>query len=205
MGKVVETILKMLQSGAEGTVTIMDTLLVGHWASPRPYFRMKYEPIRFKKDWAEAYRRQQSYYSLLNKLKREGLIKKTESGGKTLWSITRKGREHLGKIWLRESRSKKEESREPFLPNKKYRLKVSKELVIVAFDVPEYARKRRHWLRRCLISFGFKKLQKSIWAGQCGLPRDFIDDLKKLDMLPWVHILAVTKRGTTARILSSER
>lgn len=204
MGRAVETILKALQTGAEATVTIMDTLLVGHMASPRPYYRMKYEPIRFKKDWAEAYKRQQSFYSLLNKLKREGLIKKTESGGKTLWSITRRGREHLGKIWLRESRSKKENSREPPLPNKKYRTRASKELVIVAFDVPEYARKRRHWLRGCLVSFGFKKLQKSVWAGQCGLPKEFIGDLKKLEMLPWVHILAVTKRGTTADIISSD-
>lgn len=53
MRNAVETILRTLQVGAEGTVTLIDSLLVGHAASPRPYYRMKYESISFKHDWAE--------------------------------------------------------------------------------------------------------------------------------------------------------
>ncbi len=202
MGKAVETILKVLQNGAEATVTIMDTLLVGHAASPRPYYRMKYEPTRFKGDWAELYRRRQAFYSLLNQLKREGLIKKTQLREKTFWSITRRGREHFTKIWLRNSRRDKTVKSEPPLPKKKYNVRPIKSLVIVSFDVPEYARKRRNWLRAYLVSFGLKKLQKSVWVGKCGIPEEFIRDLKDLEMLAWVQIFSVTRRGTMTNVVS---
>jgi len=205
MGKVVEGVLKILQAGAEGTVTLMDAVLVGSAASPRPYYRMKYEPIRFKTNWAESYRRRQSFYSLLNKLKREGLVKKTRLGGETSWGITRKGREHLIRIWMRGSRTKKEILREPLVSRKKYTTKPSKELIVVSFDVPEYARRRRRWLRACLISFGFSRLHKSVWMGNYGLPKEFIDDLKDLKMLPWIHMFVAARHGTIVEDVSQER
>lgn len=199
MGKVVESVLKILQAGAEGTITLMDAMLVGHAASPRPYYRMKYEPIRFKKDWTELYRRRQSFYSLLNQLKREGLIRKADSKKGTLWSLTRQGRERLTAIWLRNFRKSSKARSEPPLPKNKYKAIPIKTLTIVAFDVPEYARKRRNWLRAYLISFGFKKLQQSVWAGNCGVPEEFLLDLKSLNMLQWVHVFQVTKQGTVTK------
>lgn len=196
MGKAVETILKVLQAGTEATVNLMDALMVGHLTGNRPG-RMIADPIHFKKDWAETYRHRQTFYTVLNRLKREGLVRKSQSGRGSLWNITKKGKQHLTKIWLRKSRLRKETRHEPQLPDKKkYSPKPSKNLVIVSFDIPEYAKRRRHWLRVCLISFGFKKLQKSVWVGNCGVPREFIEDLKKLEMLPWVHVFAATKQGT---------
>ncbi len=204
MGKAVETVLKALQTGAEATVTIMDALLVGHAASPRPYYRMKGEPIRFKNDWAESYRRRQVFYSLLNQLKRDGLIKKRQTRERTLWSLTRTGREHLTKIWLRNSRREKAAKNEPALPKKKYKARPARGFVIVAFDVPEYARRRRDWLRAYLVSFGFKKLQKSVWIGNHGIPEEFMRDLRDLKMFPWVHIFSVIQSGTVRDAVAEE-
>jgi len=93
---------------------------------------------------------------------------------------------------------------------KKIRIKIgtkkpSKELIVVSFDVPEYARRRRRWLRACLISFGFSRLHKSVWMGNYGLPKEFIDDLKDLKMLPWIHMFVAARHGTIVEDVSQER
>ena len=198
MGKAVEIILKTLQSGAEMTATLIDAVLVGPAAVPRPSYRMKYEAIRFKRAWAELYRRRQSFYSLLNQLKREGLIKKKQPGRSFPWRITSRGRERLTKILI--CRFRNASRREIVLPKKKYVAKTQKSFVIVAFDVPERERKLRDWLRSHLVSFGFTRLQKSVWAGNHGIPEEFAYDLKDLGMLPYVQIFAITKRGTIQEV-----
>lgn len=200
MGKAVETILKILQTGAEATATLMDALLVGHAAMrPRPG-RMKYEPISFKHDWAELYKRRQSFYSLLNQLKRDGLVKKKSSAKGAIWHITPHGISHFTKVQLRKSRNTKEGQTELSLPKKKYKVAKAKGLMIVAFDIPESERKRRDWLRSYLVSFGFSQLQKSVWTGQNGIPEEFVKDLRELNMLSWVHIFSVAERGTLTEL-----
>ena len=44
---------------------------------------------------------------------------------------------------------------------------------MVIFDVPEERRVTRDHLRRLLVSYGFKKLQASVWASPYAVPKEF--------------------------------
>ena len=73
---------------------------------------------------------------------------------------------------------------------------MSDEVIIVSFDVPERRRHWRDWLRFQLASLGLQKLQLSVWIGKVKLPEEFLEDLKKFQLLTYVHILSVGKKGT---------
>ena len=68
--------------------------------------------------------------------------------------------------------------------------------MIVIFDIPERERRKRNQLRRELVYLGFKKLQQSVWIGQTQIPEEFIKELKEKDILPYIHIFSVEKKGT---------
>ena len=98
----------------------------------------------------------------LHRLKKRGLL---QLDGKT-WRIARKGKEHLSKIFPRRSWD---------------RLAGPKRVVIV-FDIPERAKKKRDWLRTELRVLGFSMLQQSVWFGPAPLPREFIEALDLLGL-----------------------
>lgn len=196
MSRVVERTLEKLQEGAEVTRDLIDLVLAGKTGYVEALRRSsRFGPRRFKNDWAELYRKRQSYYSLLNQLKRDRLIQKRQNGKSAAWSITSRGTRHLINIRERLRRRGK-------FPHQKYSQNTQKELVIVSFDVPERERKKRNWLRQNLLALDFERIQKSVWLGTHGVPRDFFEDLKTMKLLPHVHIVAVTRRGTIA---SAER
>lgn len=151
-----------------------------------------------------VYRHRQSLYSLLNQLKRDGLVRKKQPGRNTIWNITPRGRIHLVKIGMRRSRRRGGEQL-VFPSKKKYIPKPAKDFIIVAFDITETERKRRDWLRSCLVGFGFSQLQKSVWVGNWGIPEEFLRDLKDLKMFPCVHIFSVSKRGTITEIAQKSK
>jgi len=124
-------------------------------------------------------RRAKSYRTILWRLKRDGLIVKSQAG----WSITALG-------------LKKRQGIKAKLSSKKYFKEGSKLLKIVIFDIPEKERAKRRWLRGVLGELGFTLLQKSVWAGKMNLPREFMDDLRDLKLLNYVDIFAVTKSGS---------
>ena len=62
--------------------------------------------------------------------------------------------------------------------------------------IAEADRKKRHWLRSELISFGYIALQKSVWIGNCPLPDYFIHHIDDLNISKEVHIFTVSKSGT---------
>jgi len=57
--------------------------------------------------------------------------------------------------------------------------------LIVIFDVPEFERKKRDWLRIELRSEGFIILQKSAWFGP-PIPYEFANRLRDLGILPYM-------------------
>jgi len=65
--------------------------------------------------------------------------------------------------------------------------------MIIAFDIPEEKRKNRYWLRVELVSLGFKMLQKSVWLGPAPLPKELLDHLKNIDILPYLKFFEVKK------------
>ena len=191
---ITEKILEILQSRAENTVDLIDMFTSGYSASYKKARRsMLYGAPAFKTDWADWYRRRQIFHSLLNKLKREEFIIQKEKRRNSPWSITPSGMR-----WLIQMKKKSREW--SALPRSKYQNIRRGQLVIIAFDVPERERRKRTWLRIALISLGFTKLQQSVWAGNVKLPQKFIDDMKQVAVLPYVHIFSVVRGGTLQKI-----
>ena len=192
MGKAIETILEILQRQAESTVELADIMFTDRSTSYRKARRSLLKaPPQFKTEWADWYRKRQTFYSLLNQLKREGLVKKEKRGNSSLWKITKRGI-----LRLTEARDKGKRETLPMLSRKKYEAEKNNELAIVAFDIPERERKKRDWLRVHLAGLGFSSLQKSVWMGKVGIPEAFIKDLRDYEMIPYVQIFSVNKQGT---------
>ena len=104
----------------------------------------------------------------LSKLKQQGLL--INSGG--LWRVTAAGREYWeNKILKRKHRKK---------------LADRPKNMIIAFDIPEKYKERRHWLRVELKSLGFVLLQKSVWFGPAPLPQEFTDSLRETRILQYL-------------------
>jgi CRISPR-associated endonuclease Cas2 len=119
------------------------------------------------------------------KLKKEGLIRQAKNNN--AFVITQKGRNKLlalrGKI-------------AQFLPNTKYQVEKSDKLIVVIFDIPETEQNKRYWLRKKLQYLGFRMVQKSVWIGRVKIPEKFLEDLSKIDLLNYVEIFTITKRGS---------
>lgn len=175
MAKIIEKILESLRDKAEISVHLIDLI-----TSQRHelYRKAKRGPKQFRKNWAQWYKERQQIYSLLNKLKREGFITKSNHQRNSPWTITKRGREKLVKF------------------RKESTVVEGKDVVMITYDIPERERRKRDLLRRELLSMGFKKLQQSVWVGKILIPPDFITDLKKERLLPCTHIFSIGKSGT---------
>ena len=150
--------------------------------SPESYSKIDYEKLERRR-----------FNSLFSKLHSEGFIKKSRSKNtnQAIWTLTKKGIEKLNFL---KSRKDKTEKRN-FYP----RINANNQkdfLKIIIFDIPEIYSKKRCWLRRVLINLGFKKLQKSVWMGEEKLPQEFLDNLRELKLLSYIHIFAVSKKGS---------
>jgi len=183
-------ILETLQIGAEFTVDLLDIFTSSYYDSYKKIKRsMMYGSPEFKTNWSEKYLESKKFYSLLNRLKNQGFIKKEKENKKTIWSITRKG---LEKLKILKKKNKK------ILIN--YPKEKSDKLIIVIFDIPEKERHKRNWLRSVLALLDFKFLQQSVWIGKTKIPEEFLNDLRNKKMLDYVHIFKVSKSGTINKI-----
>ncbi len=73
--------------------------------------------------------------------------------------------------------------------------------LLVIFDIPESQKRKRAWLRRALKSMSFTMLQRSVWIGRGALPDAFLVDLARLEIVEFVEIFEITKKGTLHRVL----
>lgn len=134
--------------------------------------------------------KKRAFYDLLYRLERDGLM--IRSKGKNSSSrLTALGKKMLSKLKL------KSKTRPPI---RRYIKVMENSLKIFMFDIPERERSKRNWLRSVLIHLGFSKLQKSVWTGKTKIPEEFLYDMKKLNLLSCVEILAVTKTGSLKQI-----
>lgn len=185
-------ILEILQRQAETTVTLFDIFFSSYNESYREARKsLNGQGEIFNKDWAQAYIERQKFYSLLNKLKNEGLIQKNKTRNKkTIWAITKKG---LEKLYLK--------SKDKSVDNDlSYQKEPDNTWKVIIFDVPERERRKRHWLRTALFSLGFSLLQQSVWIGKNKIPEKFLSDLNKRDMISYVHIFEINRAGSIARV-----
>lgn len=124
-------------------------------------------------------------YSLLSKLKKEGLIDGHKEFRTTEWFLTKQGRkklEGLSSFFL--------------LPRFRYTKEKDDGLNLVIFDIPETHKRKREWLRGSLMALDFKLLQKSVWIGNNKVTEEFIQDIRTLGLLDFIHIFRVKKTGT---------
>ncbi len=115
----------------------------------------------------------------LHRLQKDGLVEKS---GLRIWKITKKGREMAGAMKVT-------------IPTPSMKTSAERN-TIVMFDVPEIDKKKRARLRSELAGLGFELLQKSVWIGGGPLPKEFIEYLRYMRLLPHVHIFSINKRGT---------
>jgi len=176
-----EAVLAVLTEGPRDMEDLFFVLITsGYGVSLRAVERKVAERAAVRAREDRVYQERQRLYSVLSRLKKEGFIQKKEGR----YSATLLGAKKLKAI------------RDLFQEKKKYERKEDKLLKIIAFDIPEKMRGRRAWLREVLMELDFKMLQKSVWIGTSVLPEEFVNDLKKFELIDHVDIFAVTKTGT---------
>jgi DNA-binding PadR family transcriptional regulator len=180
-----EIILDML---GEGLSSDLATIFLGNYSASYKMMRRKLLNSDFKtktEATAELERRLRfNFYSTLSYLRKQGFIEKKQRDKKGyLWHLTSLGREKL-KILREKSK---------WLPRCHYEVKKDNVLKIIIFDIPEKERFKRVWLRRQLLVFNFRPLQKSVWIGKNKLPGEFMVDLHNFDILQYIHIFHIRK------------
>lgn len=176
-------VLEELKSGALLTLELLDAILGAYQRSYKAMLGITYKEPPQKKSFYEIEReKQQVFYTLLNKMKRDGLISKKQSSKGTLWQSTAKGLKKLGLIKKRRKN--------------RYSVARDKTTKIIIFDIPETFKSKREWLRETLRFLEFKMLQKSVWIGTSVIPEDFILDLRDGGLLEYVHVFEIGTRGT---------
>ena len=135
-------------------------------------------------DKLEVVRQKQIFYSTMFKLRKEGLIKKEGDHEGGIWQLTKDG---VAKLFKLKNKN---------LPNNRiYKKKKSNYLIIVSFDIPEQERAKRDWLRDALKNLEYKMLSESVWAGTNELPEEFIEHLGKINIMRYLKIFSVHKKG----------
>lgn len=130
---------------------------------------------------------------LLYRLRRDKLIAEVKNpGGIKSYIVTAKG-----KLYAKFLRKRYENK----LINRNYVKEPSDEFIVVAFDISEKERAKRNWLRSALKRIGFIKIQQSLWIGQVKIPKDFLEDIKKYNLVDQVEFFKAVKLGS----LSDER
>jgi DNA-binding PadR family transcriptional regulator len=119
------------------------------------------------------------------RLKKDNLISDTKEK-KGYFQLTPKGKESLEMLRLN------------YLPVYKYNISKNDDgaLKIIIFDIPEKESRKRLWLRCALRNLNFKMIQKSVWVGKANLPQQFIKDLEQIDILLFIEIFSITKKGS---------
>ena len=131
-----------------GTVAVAGVLTIG-LAAPNVFQVVKL----FEKKHGRDYQRYQSLKlvrSEIQKLAKKKLIIVFEKNGEPVIRLTEKGQQELLRYQLKEKVIKKKSW------DKKWRL--------IIFDIAEKKRGVRDRLRQDMLSFGFQKLQDSVWV-----------------------------------------
>ena len=177
-----------------GTIDLLDLMFSGVGRMPRGELNKLKKRMNNRHnslDYALAkLEDKQKFYQLLNKLQKDNLIIKDKDKNKSIWSLTQKGKNVF-------SLSKdKPKHKSPSTIN--YKVEPDNDLKIVIFDIPELEKFKRDWLRSALKNLDFTILQKSVFMGKNKLPKQFLEDLRELNLMRDVKIFSVKKDGNIA-------
>lgn len=181
-------ILENLLDGAFDMVDLFAAISTSGYGASRKTIEKRASKVRESREAmlsglkiSNSGRNYKNFANILYKLKSDGLI----YSAKGKLTIAQAGREALGN----------------HLPRRDYQSAGDGNLKIIIFDVPEKYSSKRKWLRRVLLSLGFSMLQKSVWAGKKRLPVGFLEDLKETNLIDYVDIFEITKKGTMQEIV----
>lgn len=180
-GEAMKTVLMVLAGSAFFTLELIDEVFGGTKSVYKNEKRRK-DSVFFNSEKSYTDTERQRFYSLLNKLKNQGFIKKKHSKNGSLWNITKRGFEKLGLI-----NKKKKPEYDSVKDNK---------VKIITFDIPERERWKRAWLREALVAQEFSMLHQSVWVGKNKIPEQFLEDLRDIKLINYIHILEVSASGT---------
>ena len=189
MATFVELLLTALQFQAEGLLTVGEILFSSREKTRRRFYRIPTEEQHwFKENWADTYRDRRQFHRTLQYLKRQGRIaKKTKAQGS--WMLTQRGKEKVTEY--------KNVREDPLSSaNASFIKPHGNGITIVAYDILERERRKRAWIRLCLVEMGCKMIQKSVWMAKGMIDENFIHALRERDLLGHVHIFSVTEQGT---------
>ncbi len=139
-----------------------------------------------------SHEKRRQVHNVLYQLRTQGLIASEETKSGVMYKPTKQGTKKLLNLRALHDR---------FLPRRVYETTQEQETKIIVFDVPERERRKRDWLRAVLKRIGFHMVQRSVWIGKNAIPEDFVKDLGRLNLIPYVKILAVTKKGNLTPLL----
>jgi len=185
-----EIILKKLRHSALTTGELIESCMPSYqetYKTMQRKMRGDIAPLRLS-DAQQKRLQEKSFFSLLSRLKRQGLVEKQKLGSISHWKTTPKG--------LQKIKNGVKILKTAFFPKRSYPLDKDCALTIVLFDIPEKFKLKRTWLRNNLKNLEFRMLQKSAWIGESKVPEEFIFDMEQLEILEYVHILKVQKKGS---------
>jgi DNA-binding transcriptional regulator PaaX len=145
--------------------------------------RQREEELRFR----------QRCYTLISRLKKDGLI--TVRGGEKGKSV------HITPHGLKKVDALRQRAGSVCPPAERYASEEGGKVIIVAFDIPERERRKRGWLREVLRHLGLRMIQKSVWVGKAKIPEEFLKDLADMRVIEFVEIFEVSKTGSLSHIV----
>ena len=187
-GDLLLKVLEIIEVEARNTTGLIKATLISSKYNylPLKNYQPNAEPILTPK-LKTTIQERQKFYSLLNRLKNDQLI--SADPRNKIWRITAMGKEKIKSLMAQKiSRPRN------------YPVNKSTDTLIVGFDIPEKIRKKRAWLRAVLKNMGFKMIQKSVWMAKVSLPEEFMFDLRKNKLVPFVQIFSISKAGTIHNI-----
>ena len=191
-GRLLLTVLELLENAAYTSGEFLEAFLTSSKSDYRALRRLHRgtRPRQPSLRTIEQEERQR-FHEVFYRLKCDGFVDERRHGAIARFTLSKRGGEKFAAL-------KKKMAH--LLPRRMYTTEPSNDVCIVSFDIPERERRKRDWLRAALANSGFRMIHKSVWLGKGKLSREFIEDLNALRLLPCVHIFAVTRRGTIARM-----
>lgn len=132
------------------------------------------------------------YQKLLSELRTDGLLAEHTNGSSKILTLTEKGLKKLRAL---------RERKKTMLTKPRYPKENASVFSIVTFDVPEAEKRKREWLRSALRELGFRMVQKSVWLGKVKIPKVFLDDLRRFELVDFVEIFQITKSGSLRHLM----
>lgn len=111
-------------------------------------------------------------YDTVEKICKQGWLKKKASQDKIFFELTSKGRIKQMVFKLRTAKRQR-----------------GKQSTIIMFDIPEEKRIYRNFLRRILKQMKFVMIQKSVFIAPYILPKEFYDLLEEMDLARFVKVI----------------